>query len=141
MPRGNLKISLQMEQLETFSCHLVLDLAHSVPILPWWILQFYIYYMGTIIFLPPKHILLYLLKNVVVFVLFLHYQYFLSALSIMDALYFKSDVPLVFDVLAYWIVIAFYLVKFFKCTSLMSLKYRLMNPNKGWGEKIWLFEL
>ena len=141
MPRGNLKINLQMEQLETFCCHLVLDLAHSVPILPWWILQFYIYYMGTIIFSPPKHILLYFLKNIAVFVLFLHYQYFLRALLITDTLYFKSDVPFVFDVLAYWIVIAFSLVKFLKCASLMSLKYRLMNPNKGWGKKIWLFEL
>ena len=141
MPRGNLKINFQMEQLETFSCHLVLDLAHSVPILPWWILQFYIYYMGTIIFLPPKHILLYFLKKCSCFCSFPTQKYFLSALLITDTLYFKSDVPFGFDVFAYWIVIAFYLVKFLKRTSLMSLKYRLMNPNKGWGEKIWLFEL
>lgn len=141
MPRGNLKINLQMQQLETFCCHLVLDLAHSVPILPWWILQFYIHYMGTIIFSPPKHILFYFLKNIAAFVLFLHYQYFLRALLITDTLYFESDVPFVFDVLAYWIVIAFSLVTFLKCASLMSLKYRLMNPNKGWGKKIWLFEL
>lgn len=124
-----------MEQLETFSCHLVLDLALSIPILPLWILQFYIYYMGTIIFMPPKHSLLDFLK-IWLFLFFPTLSVFPKCLLNhgCTCLYFKPDVLLIFDLLAYWLVIAFYLAKFFNasniCTSLMSLKYRLMNSNE-----------
>ena len=67
VPRGNLKISFHMEQHESVPCHLGLDLAHSIPVLPSCMLQFYIYYMEMIISKMPKSLFEFFKNSVVVF--------------------------------------------------------------------------